>query len=166
MPTSNITRNPFTEIETPAVGVTIENLSKKFGSVPVLHDISFSVEPGEIVARMGASGSGKSVLVQHTVGPELPTRGRVTVDGRDASNEKTREEVRMALVFQAGALFNSMTVYDNLALYPREHRMASESGIREKVMRALQILSLDKSAKKITYDSSICIRKIVANALP
>ena len=70
----------------------------------------------------------------------------------------------MALVFQAGALFNSMTVYDNLALYPREHRIANEAGIREKVMRALQILSLENAAKKFPSELSGGMKKRVAIA--
>jgi phospholipid/cholesterol/gamma-HCH transport system ATP-binding protein len=158
------TRNPFTEIETPAVGVTIENLSKKFGTFEVLKDISFNVEPGEIFVLMGPSGSGKSVLLKHIVGLELPSDGRVTVDGHDAASEETREKVRMALVFQAGALFNSMSVYDNLALYPREHRVAGEAGIRDKVMRALQILSLENAAQKYPSELSGGMKKRVAIA--
>ena len=161
---SNITRNPFTEIETPAVGITIENLSKKFGTFEVLKNISFNVEPGEIFVLMGPSGSGKSVLLKHIVGLELPSDGRVTVDGRDAASEQTREQVRMALVFQAGALFNSLSVYDNLALYPREHRVANEAGIREKVMRALQILSLENAAQKSPSELSGGMKKRVAIA--
>jgi phospholipid/cholesterol/gamma-HCH transport system ATP-binding protein len=94
----------------------------------------------------------------------LPTAGRVTVDGRDAAAEETREHVRMALVFQAGALFNSLSVYDNLALYPREHRMANEAGIREKVMRALQILSLENAAQKSPSELSGGMKKRVAIA--
>jgi phospholipid/cholesterol/gamma-HCH transport system ATP-binding protein len=165
MPTgSEVTRNPFTEIETPAVGVTIEKLSKQFGSFEVLKEVSFEVSPGEIFVLMGPSGSGKSVLLKHIVGLELPTSGRVTVDGRDAAAEETREQVRMALVFQAGALFNSMTVYDNLALYPREHRMANEAGIRDKVMRALQILSLENAGKKFPSELSGGMKKRVAIA--
>ena len=144
----DITRNPFTQAETPAVGVTIENLSKKFGNFEVLKNITLSVRPGEIFVLMGPSGSGKSVLLKHIVGLELPTSGTVSVDGKNAAAEETREQVRMALVFQAGALFNSMTVYDNLALYPREHHIANEAGIREKVMHALQILSLENAAQK------------------
>ena len=70
----------------------------------------------------------------------------------------------MALVFQAGALFNSMTVYDNLALYPREHRLAKESGIRDKVMRALQILSLENAAQKYPAELSGGMKKRVAIA--
>jgi phospholipid/cholesterol/gamma-HCH transport system ATP-binding protein len=158
------TRNPFTETESPAVGVKIEHLSKKFGTFEVLRDVSFSVEAGEIFVLMGPSGSGKSVLLKHIVGLELPTSGKVTVDGHDAASPETREKVRMALVFQSGALFNSMSVYDNLALYPREHRVADEAGIREKVMRALQILSLENAAKKFPSELSGGMRKRVAIA--
>jgi phospholipid/cholesterol/gamma-HCH transport system ATP-binding protein len=130
----------------------------------VLKNITFSVEPGEIFVLMGPSGSGKSVLLKHIVGLEQPTSGRVLVDGRDASREDTREHVHMALVFQAGALFNSLSVYDNLALYPREHQVASEAGIREKVMRALQILSLEGAAQKSPSELSGGMKKRVAIA--
>lgn len=164
MPAASHTRNPFTQEETPAVGVTVEHLTKNFGSLKVLKDISFHVEPGEIFVLMGPSGSGKSVLLKHIVGLELPTSGRVTVDGHDAASETTRERVRMALVFQSGALFNSLSVYDNLALYPREHRMHDEAGIREKVMHALRILALEGTAKKAPSDLSGGMRKRVAIA--
>ena len=131
------TRNPFTQVESPAVGVSIEKLSKNFGALTVLKDVTFTVEPGEIFVLMGPSGSGKSVLLKHIVGLERPTGGRVTIDGRDAATADTREHIRIGLVFQAGALFNSLSVYDNLALYPREHRIANEAGIREKVIAKL-----------------------------
>jgi phospholipid/cholesterol/gamma-HCH transport system ATP-binding protein len=162
--TSNATRNPFSEAETPAVGVAFEDLCKNFGSFEVLKHITLSVEPGEIFVLMGPSGSGKSVLLKHIVGLELPTSGRVTVDGHDAADETTREKIRMALVFQAGALFNSLSVYDNLALYPREHQLADEAGIREKVMRALQILSLENAAAKFPSELSGGMKKRVAIA--
>ncbi len=158
------TRNPFTQVETAAVGVSVEHLSKNFGSLQVLKDVTFSVEPGEIFVLMGPSGSGKSVLLKHIVGLELPTSGRVTVDGKDASSEATREQVRMALVFQSGALFNSLSVYDNLALYPREHQITDEAGIREKVMHALKILSLDGVDQKSPSDLSGGMKKRVAIA--
>ena len=163
MPTSH-TRNPFTSVETPAVGVKIENLTKNFGKLEVLKDISFDIEPGEIFVLMGPSGSGKSVLLKHIVGLESPTSGRVLVDGQDATSEETRQKVRMAMVFQAGALFNSLTVYDNLALYLREHRIADEAGIKEKVMRALQILSLEETAQKFPSELSGGMKKRVAIA--
>ena len=162
--TCNPTRNPFTQVETPAVGVSVEGLTKNFGKLEVLKNITFAVEPGEIFVLMGPSGSGKSVLLKHIVGLEQPTAGKVTVDGRDAASETTREQVRMALVFQAGALFNSLSVYDNLALYPREHQITDEAGIREKVMRALQILSLEGTAQKSPSELSGGMRKRVAIA--
>ncbi len=164
MPCSSHTRNPFTAIETPAVGVTVENLSKSFGDHVVLHDVSFSVEPGEIFVLMGPSGTGKSVLLKHIVGLEAPSSGRVLVNGHDALAKETREQVRMAMVFQSGALFNSLTVYDNLALYPREHRVSNEAGIREKVMHALQILSLEDTAQKFPSELSGGMKKRVAIA--
>src|SRR4051812_7661401 len=158
------TRSPFSNAETPAVGVEIDHLSKNFGSLQVLKDVTFKVDPGEIFVLMGPSGSGKSVLLKHIVGLEAPTSGRVLVNGQDALSEEIREQVRMALVFQAGALFNSLSVYDNLALYPREHRVTNEDGIREKVMRALQILSLENTAQKAPSELSGGMRKRVAIA--
>ena len=158
------TRNPFTDAETAAVGVSIEGLSKNFGRSEVLKNVTFSVAPGEIFVLMGPSGSGKSVLLKHIVGLEKPSAGRVTVAGRDASSETTREQVRLALVFQSGALFNSLSVYDNLALSPREHQVADEAAIREKVMRALQILSLEGSAHKAPSELSGGMKKRVAIA--
>ena len=95
----------------------------------MLKDVSFTVEPGEIFVLMGPSGSGKSVLLKHIVGLELADlRQRDGGRQRCRLGTDTREHVRMALVFQAGALFNSLSVYDNLALYPREHRLANEAG--------------------------------------
>ena len=162
--TCNPTRNPFTQQETPAVGVKVQNLTKNFGNLQVLKGITFEVEPGEIFVLMGPSGSGKSVLLKHVIGLEAPTSGSVVVDGHDALSDEIRDSVRMALVFQAGALFNSLSVYDNLALYPREHRIANEAGIREKVMRALQILSLEGTAQKFPSELSGGMKKRVAIA--
>jgi phospholipid/cholesterol/gamma-HCH transport system ATP-binding protein len=161
---AHTTRSPFGETATEAVSVQVENLTKDFGPMHVLKNVSFDVKPGEIFVLMGPSGSGKSVLLKHIVGLETPTSGRVLVDGKDASNEETIEQIRMALVFQAGALFNSLSVYDNLALYPREHRIANEAGIREKVMRALQILSLENAASKYPSELSGGMKKRVAIA--
>src|ERR1700679_1441060 len=113
------TRNPFTGAEANAVGVKVEGLCKSFDQAEVLKNVSFEVKAGEIFVLMGPSGSGKSVLLRHIVALERPTSGRVTIDGHDAALEETREHVKIGLVFQAGALFNSLSVYDNLALYLR-----------------------------------------------
>ena len=159
-----IHRNPITAVESPAVGVTIDGLTKNFGPFQALKNVSFAVEPGEIFVLMGPSGSGKSVLLKHIVGLEAATAGRVLINDQDAAAAHTLERIRIALVFQAGALFNSLSVYDNLALYPREHRFGDEATIRDKVMRALQILSLENSAQKFPSELSGGMRKRVAIA--
>jgi phospholipid/cholesterol/gamma-HCH transport system ATP-binding protein len=158
------TRNPFTGAEAPAVGVKVEAVSKRYGDLEVLKKISFEVQPGEIFVLMGPSGSGKSVLLRQISGLESPTAGRVTVGGLDPRLEESRERVRLALVFQAGALFNSLSVYDNLALYPREHRFGDERAIREKVLHALRILSVEETAPKFPADLSGGMRKRVSIA--
>jgi len=145
-------------------GVTIRNLTKSFGRATVLRDVNLEIKPGEIFCIMGPSGSGKSVLLKHIAGLERATSGEVRIGGHDAGDPATRALVHLALVFQAGALFNSLTVYDNLALYPREHRLAKESGIRERVMNALSILSLEKAANKFPAELSGGMKKRVAIA--
>jgi phospholipid/cholesterol/gamma-HCH transport system ATP-binding protein len=88
----------------------------------------------------------------------------VRIGEHDAADPETRDKVHLALVFQAGALFNSLSVYDNLALYPREHRLGNEAGIRERVMNALTILSLEKAAYKYPSELSGGMKKRVAIA--
>jgi phospholipid/cholesterol/gamma-HCH transport system ATP-binding protein len=145
-------------------GVTIEKLNKSFDGVPVLKDISLDVKPGEIFVIMGPSGSGKSVLLRHIAGLEIPTSGRVRIGDFDAADPATRQQIHLAMVFQAGALFNSLSVYDNLALYPREHRLGNEAQIRDRVMRILQILSLEKASVKYPSELSGGMKKRVAIA--
>jgi phospholipid/cholesterol/gamma-HCH transport system ATP-binding protein len=145
-------------------GVTIEKLNKSFDRTPVLKDIDLEVKPGEIFVIMGPSGSGKSVLLRHIAGLERPTSGRVRIGDLDAADPATRQRVHLALVFQAGALFNSLTVYDNLALYLREHRLGSEAQIRERVMHALKILSLEKAVLQFPAALSGGMKKRVAIA--
>jgi phospholipid/cholesterol/gamma-HCH transport system ATP-binding protein len=145
-------------------GVTVAGLTKRFGNATVLRDIDLEVRPGEIFCIMGPSGSGKSVLLKHIAGLETATSGEVRIGPFDASDPATRDQVHLALVFQAGALFSSLTVYDNLALYPREHRQCNEAGIRERVMHALSILSLEHAARKFPSELSGGMKKRVAIA--
>jgi phospholipid/cholesterol/gamma-HCH transport system ATP-binding protein len=145
-------------------GVTVSGLTKKFGRSTVLRDIDLEVKAGEIFCIMGPSGSGKSVLLKHIAGLERATAGQVRIGEFDAADPETRNKVHLALVFQAGALFNSLTVYDNLALYPREHRQCKESGIRDRVMNALSILSLEKAVNKFPSELSGGMKKRVAIA--
>jgi phospholipid/cholesterol/gamma-HCH transport system ATP-binding protein len=158
------TRNPFTGVEADAVAVKVDSLTKRFADLIVLKNVTFNVIPGEIFVLMGPSGSGKSVLLRNIAGLDVPTSGTVTVDGKDPTLESTRESVRVALVFQAGALFNSLSVYDNLALYPREQRSGNETAIRQKVMHALKILSVEKAALQFPSELSGGMKKRVSIA--
>jgi phospholipid/cholesterol/gamma-HCH transport system ATP-binding protein len=160
-PTSAYTAAPFIG---KTFGVTVSKLNKNFGRTAVLRDINLEVKPGEIFCIMGPSGSGKSVLLKHIVGLEQATSGEVKIGEFDAADPATRDKVHLALVFQAGALFNSLSVYDNLALYLREHRLYDENGIRDRVMNALAILSLEKAAKKFPSELSGGMKKRVAIA--
>ncbi len=145
-------------------GIEIAGLVKRFGDATVLQDVSLEVRPGEIFCLMGPSGSGKSVLLKHVAGLEHATAGSVRVGGHDAADPATRERVHAALVFQAGALFNSLSVYDNLALYPREHQLGDEATIRTRVQRALASLSLADAAEKFPAELSGGMKKRVAIA--
>lgn len=147
-----------------AVAVDVTGLHKSFGSQEVLTDINLSIKPGEIFTIMGPSGSGKSVLLRHIAGLETPDKGSVTINGHDPKLPETRDRFALALVFQAGALFNSLSVYDNLALYPLEHRICTKKQIRERVYRALQILSIEGAAEKLPAELSGGMKKRVAIA--
>jgi len=146
------------------VGVEVAGLSKKFGSQLVLKDVNLTVKPGEIFVIMGPSGSGKSVLLRQIAGLDTPTSGTVTINGLNPTDPATRDRFALALVFQAGALFNSLSVYDNLALYPLEHRLCPKPEIRDRVIRALKILSLENAAKKFPSELSGGMKKRVAIA--
>jgi phospholipid/cholesterol/gamma-HCH transport system ATP-binding protein len=159
--TASYTASPFVG---KTFGVTVTGLNKQFGRATVLRDVNLEVKPGEIFCIMGPSGSGKTVILKHIAGLERATSGEVRIGEFDAADPETRNKVHLALVFQAGALFNSLTVYDNLALYPREHRLCDEAGIKERVMHALSILSLEKAANKFPSDLSGGMKKRVAIA--
>ncbi len=145
-------------------GVTTSKLSKVYGSLSVLNEINLEVKKGEIFCIMGPSGSGKTVLMKQIAGLERPTIGKVRIGEFDPAEPETRKKIRLTLVFQAGALFNSLSVYDNLALYLREHRIDTEKGIRERVMHTLSMFSLEKVEKKFPYELSGGMRKLTAIA--
>lgn len=147
-----------------AVGLEVSGLTKVYGDVTVLTDINLAVAPGEVFVIMGPSGSGKSVLLKHMIGLEQPTAGHISIDGRSVADPRTLKGLRATLVFQAGALFNSMTVFDNLALYPNEHRVADRATIRSTVMETLRMLSLEDAAGKFPSELSGGMRKRVAIA--
>lgn len=147
-----------------AIGVEAKAVCKRFGKQEVLRKVSFEVRPRETFVIMGPSGAGKSVLLKTIMGLQLADSGQVLIDGCDASEEKTHQKYVTSIVFQAGALFNSLSVFDNLALYPREHRLYDSKTIARKVERILEILSLKDAAGKMPSELSGGMRKRVAIA--
>src|SRR5580658_6764806 len=105
------------------VGVQVRGLRKSFDSQEVLKGIDFEVKPGEIFVIMGPSGSGKSVLLKHIIGLDAPDSGEILIDGKPIESPEVLENYRLAMVFQSGALLNSLTVAENVGLYLTEHRL-------------------------------------------
>src|SRR5690606_25724266 len=100
-----------------SVRVEVRDLRKSFGGQEILKGISFTVEPGEIFVIMGPSGSGKSVLLRHIIGLNRPGSGEILIEGKSVTKPGVLDEYRMAMVFQSGALLNSLTVGENVGLY-------------------------------------------------
>lgn len=105
------------------VNLQVRGLCKSFDGQAVLHDLAFEVQPGEIFVIMGPSGSGKSVLLKHLIGLEPPDAGEILVNGQSIQTPEIAAKYRLALVFQSGALLNSLTVGENVGLYLTEHRL-------------------------------------------
>lgn len=133
------------ESKTDAV-VAFKNFQKSFGSKRVHRDVNFEVRRGECLGLLGGSGAGKSVILRSLVGLEKPDSGQVCIEGEDISKKTETEliEIRkkVAYVFQNGALFDSMSVFDNLAYALREHTKLSEAEIRTRVMKGLEDFGL------------------------
>lgn len=133
------------ESKTDAV-VSFKNFQKSFGSKRVHRDVNFEVRRGECLGLLGGSGAGKSVILRSLVGLEKADSGQVCIEGEDISRKSETEliEIRkkVAYVFQNGALFDSMSVFDNLAYALREHTKLSESEIRTRVLKGLEDFGL------------------------
>ena len=126
--------------------ISIRNLTKSFGSRTVLEDITFDIPKGEVTVVLGPSGTGKSVFLRHLIGLLRPDSGEVWVGDKNVPTLKNREllEVRkkFGVLFQDGALFGSMTVYDNTSFPLREHTRKNEKEIEEIVMEKLTMVGL------------------------
>jgi phospholipid/cholesterol/gamma-HCH transport system ATP-binding protein len=105
------------------VRVQVRGLRKSFNAQPVLQGIDLDINSGEIFVIIGPSGSGKSVLLKHIIGLEKPDAGEILIDGQPIDSPEVLARFRMAMVFQSGALLNSLTVGENVGLYLSEHRL-------------------------------------------
>jgi phospholipid/cholesterol/gamma-HCH transport system ATP-binding protein len=123
-----------------------EDLHKSFGKKVVLDGVGFSVAAGESLAIVGPSGTGKSVLLKHLIGLIRPDSGRVLIDGQDlwslTALERNRLRRKFGMSFQEGALFDSMTVFENVA-FPLRRSGHSSSQVRERVHECLSIVHLE-----------------------
>jgi phospholipid/cholesterol/gamma-HCH transport system ATP-binding protein len=143
--------------------VRFDHVSKAFGTLKVLDDISFEIPMGQAFCLLGRSGTGKSVALRHIVGLMRPDSGKVFVEERDITALAGRElaEVRkhMGFVFQNAALFDSMSVGDNVAFPMRRHTDWSESEIRERATKRLEAVGLEKDFDKMPGDLSGGMKK-------
>jgi len=146
------------------VSLQVRGLRKNFGETEVLKGIDFEVQPGEIFVIMGPSGSGKSVLLKHLIGLEPPDAGEILINGESIESPEIASKYRMALVFQSGALLNSLTVGENVGLYLTEHRLKSPDEIDQIVAEKLADVGLKDAMDKMPNELSGGMKKRAAIA--
>ncbi|MBN1620939.1 ABC transporter ATP-binding protein [candidate division WOR-3 bacterium] len=148
--------------------ISIKNLYKKFDSKIIYEDLSIDIEEGEKLVIIGQSGVGKSVLLKHIVGLIKPDSGTVSIDGTDLGkigvSALFRQRKKFGFVFQGGALFDSMSVAENVALPLREHTKMTFTGAMEKVSEKLEMVGLKGCENLETAELSGGMRKRVAIA--
>ncbi len=145
------------------IEVRVEGLTKSFGRAPVWSDVSLTLPAGEISVLLGPSGTGKSVFLKTLVGLLRPDRGAIWIEGQDLVRLKEGElyEVRklFGVLFQDGALFGSMNIYDNVAFPLREHTKMSETMVKKIVNEKLDMVGLIGAESKLPGEISGGMRK-------
>jgi phospholipid/cholesterol/gamma-HCH transport system ATP-binding protein len=148
--------------------IEYREVHKSFGDKRVLQGVSLGVRRGETVVVLGGSGSGKSVLLKHTIGLMKPDAGRVRVDGEDITDYDEAQLIgvrkKVGMLFQGGALFDSMTVFENVAFALREHLDVDEEELRRRVIEKLALVEMEGSEGLMPSDLSGGMRKRVALA--
>jgi phospholipid/cholesterol/gamma-HCH transport system ATP-binding protein len=146
------------------VGLVVRGLRKSFDEQEVLKGVDFEVRPGEIFVIMGPSGSGKSVLLKHLIGLEEADAGEILLNGEPITTPEIAAKYRMALVFQSGALLNSLTVGENVGLYLSEHRLKPPEEIKKIVAEKLADVGLKDAMDKMPSELSGGMKKRAAIA--
>ena len=145
------------------VEIRVEGLTKRFGSQVIWNDVSLTLPAGEISVMLGPSGTGKSVFLKTLVGLLKPDAGSIWIQDRDLTQMRERDlyEVRklFGVLFQDGALFGSMNLYDNVAFPLREHTKKSESDIRSIVLEKMDLVGLTGAESKLPGEISGGMRK-------
>lgn len=148
--------------------IHLEDIHKSFDGQKVLDGLSLHIPRGKITVLLGRSGSGKSVTLKHLIGLVRPDRGRVLVDGRDitrmSGSDLNRTRLKFGMLFQEAALFDSMTVWENIAFPLLEHTDLSRKEIAEKVDQQLDRMQLEGAEKKLPAHLSGGMKKRVGLA--
>lgn len=154
--------------EQPAAAIELVGVEKRFGRQTVLRDVNLSIASGKTTVIVGASGEGKSVIIKHMLGLVRPERGEVRVFGSNLAKARKKElnRIRMefGVLFQNVALFDSMSVFDNVALPLRERTKLSETVIRDKVREKLDLMDLVDADDKFPAQLSGGMKKRVGLA--
>ena len=145
------------------VEIQVDDLSKSFGKQLIWGDVTLTVPAGEICVMLGPSGTGKSVFLKTLIGLLNPDKGSILIEGTDIASCSERElyEIRklFGVLFQDGAMFGSMNLYDNVAFPLREHTKKSESEVRAIVMEKMDLVGLLGAEDKLPGEISGGMRK-------
>jgi phospholipid/cholesterol/gamma-HCH transport system ATP-binding protein len=145
------------------IGISVEKLTKSFGSTAVWEDVTMDIPAGEVSGLIGPSGTGKSVFLKSLIGLIRPERGKVIIDGTNIIDSSAQElyEIRrlFGVMFQDGALFGSMNLFDNTAFPLREHTKKKESEIRDIVKEKLELVGLGGDEDKYPGEISGGMKK-------
>lgn len=159
MKSNNDCKEPF---------IKVEGIHKSFGAQHVLKGVKTTICRGETLVLLGGSGGGKSVLLKHLIGLLLPDEGEVYVNNQPLSDLSERQlgkvRTQIGMMFQGGALFDSMTVFENVAFPLVERGEETEAAIKEKVQEVLEIVKLGEHGDKMPSNISGGMRKRVALA--
>src|SRR5215212_1473213 len=145
------------------VEVVVEGLTKSFGKQTIWRDVTLSIPPGEVSVMLGPSGTGKSVFLKSLVGLLKPEKGKIVINGTDLvrCSEHRLYEIRkmFGVLFQDGALFGSMNLYDNIAFPLREHTRKTEAEVRRIVLEKMDMVGLQGAEGKLPGEISGGMRK-------
>ncbi|KYG68885.1 ABC transporter ATP-binding protein [Bdellovibrio bacteriovorus] len=148
--------------------IEFKNLVKRFGTRTVLNGLSLKIREGEIIFILGTSGTGKSVLLKNLVGLLTPDEGEIWIDDQEVSKFTEEQYLpirkKCGMVFQHPALFDSLTVFENVAFGLRRHYNFDEATIKEKVTKALRLVNLQGIEQKTPAQISYGMQKRVSLA--
>jgi phospholipid/cholesterol/gamma-HCH transport system ATP-binding protein len=148
--------------------INVQNLSKRFNEQVVLKDIDLEIPEGQLLVILGESGSGKSVFLQHLIGLLKPDQGTIQIDEVDITQLSEKDLLKLrrniGYLFQEGALYDFMTVFENVAFPLVEHSSLKPQQIEKKVNKVLELVGLEEAGAKYPSQLSGGMRKRAALA--